>query len=83
MCLQKLNYKEYVQFVNRLYLHNLVWNSLCSRLMKSNLPETRLYSITCAQIEHIAKITGPLFICNVKQYILTRKINFAFAFSKS
>jgi hypothetical protein len=27
--LQKLNSKEYVQFLNRLYLHDLVWNSLC------------------------------------------------------
>jgi hypothetical protein len=24
----KLNYKEYVEFLNKLYLYNLVWNSL-------------------------------------------------------
>ena len=30
MLLQKLNYKEYLKFVNRLYLHNLIWTSLLS-----------------------------------------------------
>jgi hypothetical protein len=58
MLLYKLKYKEYLKFLNRLYFHNLVWNSLrflltASRFINRKLPQTKLYSITCSNIEHI------------------------------
>ena len=37
------NYKEYLKFLNRLYLYNLVWNSLLFSYLKFL---NRLYDIT-------------------------------------